>query len=332
VKLFVTYLWDRHYDISNALLAMEDRAGEAVAAATTYAARRLREHIVEAIAQKLTLPSEEIEKFVHVKYEASEGSPAAMLRVDYGREPLLSFQTREDQHGIFALVYRDQGERYIPEAFEGDSNLTPGIYRRRSLGNGKLAGRLPIDELYGPSVLSVVENSPGFLDEQIQWGKRELYGAIMRARDVIVDEYAQRFPGRLSPSDPRLQPGYAPMTLSDRVDEIFGFGANPEATTGISGGVDRLFGFSGGSGVPGSTGISGSVDEAFGFSGGSGVPGSTGISGSVDRLFGFSGGSGVPGSTGISGGVDRLFGFSGGSGSSGGHGISFAIDNFFGFR
>jgi uncharacterized membrane protein YgcG len=325
VRVVVTYLWDRHYDISNALLAMEDRAGEAVAAATTYAAGRLRTHIVDAIAQKLTLPREEIEKFVHVKYEATEGSPSALLRVDYGREPLLSFQTREDAHGIFALVYRDQGERYIPEGFRG-TGLTPGIYRRRPIGNGKLAGRLPIDELHGPSVLSVVKSSPGFLDEQLRWGRRELYGAIMRARDIIVEETVLRFPPTLSASDPRLQPGYEPMTLSDRFDQAFGFGSNPADQNGLSDRVDSALGF--GANPADKTTASDRADHFLGF--GANPADQEGPSDRFDRALGF--GNNPATSTGVSGSIDKLFGFAGGSGSSGGSGISFAIDSFFGFR
>jgi hypothetical protein len=80
--------WQQAEALEFILDSLDSKCREAVVAATNYAARKIRDRIIDAVAAKLMLPREEIASYIAVDAEATEGAPAARVRVSPGAIPL----------------------------------------------------------------------------------------------------------------------------------------------------------------------------------------------------------------------------------------------------
>lgn len=238
--------WDQMVRVQFALSTIDERAPEALAAATNHAARKIRQRIVDKLSSRMTLPVEEIEQYVKVDAEATEGNPAARITITYGAEPLEHFPYRQDAHGMYVQIYKDEPERFITEGFiPSNGSLPPGIYQRKMIGK-KRAGRLPLSVKFGPSVLTTFETTPGMKDEMIDWAEEELVRNVEQARDIVIQDAGTRdiFLPTLTADDPRFDDlnFYVNNSLETRFDNFI---STTDEGTDFGYQIDLMLGFSG---------------------------------------------------------------------------------------
>ncbi len=191
--------WDQVSEVLVALDVMGDRADEGIAAATNWAARKTAENFKAAARDGLTLDPQEIDRLISVTAKATETSPAANVRIRFKAEPLDRFQWRATSRGISATTETRKGPKLYARSFQNQRSGKP-VARTGSR-------RIPIKGLRGPSVVQFFRTNPETLKQQKQRAGRELTLAVMRARDIITDEFGQRWPRHLTENDPRLNYG-----------------------------------------------------------------------------------------------------------------------------
>jgi len=74
--------------------------------------------------------------------------------------PLVSFSTRQTKKGASVQVRKDRPRKVIPHSFHAIMKSGhKGVFWREKVG-GRMVGRLPIRELYGPRVPDIFSNEP----------------------------------------------------------------------------------------------------------------------------------------------------------------------------
>lgn len=200
----IVFPWDQVQTLQGAMLGMHERAAEGVAEGTNRAAARAREHIVNAIANAITVHREEIDKSVYVSAKATEEKPAAKISV--GKRPfqLIKFEgVHQDELGTYARVYRDQPDRFTKSAFvQQMPDGRTGVFTRKRIGGDVRVGRYPITELYGPSSTGVLQDRPELLIREEEAARTALIEEISEVRNEIVDDF-QKHPSAFSQAFPK---------------------------------------------------------------------------------------------------------------------------------
>lgn len=176
--------WNQIGHIAAALNIMDERAAEGLAIATNEAAEQVRNDVIDAIAREVTLDRRHVADSVVVSGRATEAQPAAQVTVLDTPQPLDGFAVYQDDQGAFAAVYRDDAPRRIPDAFIGTMpSGNAGVFQRVDD-----AGRLPIQEQYGPSAADILRDRPGVLKRETEEASYTLVNAVLRTRDRILNE------------------------------------------------------------------------------------------------------------------------------------------------
>ncbi len=141
------------------------------------------------IGETVTLKSSMIKDNV-TKARATNYELGAMMRMKSRRMPLAAFttnptaanmQTRDTGNGVSVKVFRNKAPVQFRHAFFAQlSNGYIGLFERR---NSK---RLPIDELKGPFLASVYENTPGLGREVEQTSADRLLRELAAQTDYLL--------------------------------------------------------------------------------------------------------------------------------------------------
>lgn len=118
----------------------------------------------QRISGKTTLKSVYIKDHI-TKVRAKNYALGAAMRMESGRVPLAAFQTnptaansqvRDNGNGVSVKVWRDKGATRFKHAFFARmQNGYIGLFERRG------RKRLPVEELMGPYLRSIYDNTPG---------------------------------------------------------------------------------------------------------------------------------------------------------------------------
>ena len=136
--------------------------------AMNNAADRVRSHVVDLLKSRLSLDSSVIEEGVTIKY-AEDAYDDARVQISKSPIPAIKYGATETEHGLQFKFDMSEGPRDYRAAFTatptGATEL--GAYQRDVI-NGHRSGRLPIHEIYGPSIAKYFETNSGqFQSEQL---------------------------------------------------------------------------------------------------------------------------------------------------------------------
>jgi hypothetical protein len=185
----IIFPWDQVAAVQGALVGMAERAPQGLANGTNRAADQLRSELVHAIEAETTLAHAAVDDQVRVYARATADHPAAGVRIENDPQPMSGFDCWEGDGGIFAMVRRSEGARFLAASFFGEAPLEEGAVYQRGIEGNHRAGRLPIQEKAGPSVAAIAAETPGLMDEQLAGAQALLVTAIDAERDRIVTEF-----------------------------------------------------------------------------------------------------------------------------------------------
>jgi hypothetical protein len=184
----IVFPWDQLSDIAGAIIGMHERAPEGLAAAANRTAQLAQDYIFEKLQMESTAEPEDIRRQIFQTIRADERQTAAGVRVTDEAIPLDHFEHSYTAEGILAVVHRSESARELPDAFEveGAGRLQSGIYQRRRIG-GEVAGRLPIDEKFGPSPADTMRETD-MLPDVLTFARETLVKQVKAFRDAINAE------------------------------------------------------------------------------------------------------------------------------------------------
>jgi hypothetical protein len=141
------------------------------------------------IGETVTLKSGLIKSNI-TKERATNYELGAMMRMKSRRMPLAAFstnpsaanmQTRDNGNGVSVKVFKNKPPVRFRHAFFAQlSNGYIGLFERRT------AKRLAIDELKGPFLASVYENTPGLANEIEQTSAERLLRELAHQTDYLL--------------------------------------------------------------------------------------------------------------------------------------------------
>ncbi len=116
-----------------------------------------RRRVVDGIRQTVAIKAKDLRHRYVTLRKANYRRMYATIHISGGRIPLIRWGARQLKRGVSYRINRSGGRKKISGAFIATMDSGhQGVYKRR----GK--ARLPIDELHGPSIPQVFQNSAEF--------------------------------------------------------------------------------------------------------------------------------------------------------------------------
>lgn len=179
--------------VQRTLSGIEHGTRDAIRTAINKTLPRARTLIAKEVNKKLNLKYGQILKTMTVKKAGGSQLSGSILvkrvpvklieyatslvsGVSSGSAPIKVkvHRARQVKEGVRLVVWRQKGAEALPHAFiatmpsghTGIFRRLPNSTHRTVVKNGrKISTQLPIRELYGPTIVGVLEGEPGFLDE-----------------------------------------------------------------------------------------------------------------------------------------------------------------------
>ena len=168
----------------DAKIALRRSINNTATAAKTLAAK--------GIGSTVTMKSKRIKEYITIN-KASGDKLSAKVSLIGALTPLSVFSTnpsyansqlRDAGNGVSVKVFKVKRAVRLKHAFFASmSSGHVGLYTRKEISPGVFAGRLPIRELFGPSITTVYEKTPG-LSSQIE---TESADRLLREMDAQVN-------------------------------------------------------------------------------------------------------------------------------------------------
>jgi len=157
------------------------QAPVAIARAVNRTLSTVQTATVRALATNTNLAQKDVRKALSIT-RARPGNPEGVLRVTGRRIPLLAFGARQTRGGV---TYRlGQGRGLAPSAFLATMRSGHrGVFKRKG------SPRLPITELFGPSLPHVVVNQRIFEALQVK-GQETLKARLEHEIQFLIDRGA----------------------------------------------------------------------------------------------------------------------------------------------
>jgi hypothetical protein len=138
------------------LATVKNGARDAIRLAANQTAGTARSEIAKTVASRIQLTQTRIKKDVRIR-KASFTKTTAEVWILSKFVPLIDFpHTVRLRGGINVGIRKGRARELFRHKFEATmSTGHRGIFERRMFASGKVAGRLPIDESFGPRIGSV---------------------------------------------------------------------------------------------------------------------------------------------------------------------------------
>lgn len=140
-------------EVGQELRELSQAGQRAMVRTLNLVARRLRTEASKAIREEYAIRKSDVDKQIEIRL-ASPGIPAAIVRARGKRTPLFVFRARWSRRAAGATVQVKiaGGRKLIPGTFTATMRSGHrGVFERRRVGDTR-SPRLPIQELYGPSI------------------------------------------------------------------------------------------------------------------------------------------------------------------------------------
>jgi hypothetical protein len=185
--------------------------GEALPVVQAHAindtASKAQTRLVDAVWAELMLGKRAIRSYTRLD-KATPRKAMARILIKRVAMPLKVYKPRAGVRGVSVRVRRNEAREVHKHAFKID-RLGGNIFEREATykANGKSNPRekptyseLPIVKRFGPTVLGVIENSPGLLDKMLEHIDTELPANMQRHIGLLMDGKRPytRFTGRTS--------------------------------------------------------------------------------------------------------------------------------------
>lgn len=168
-------------NVAMTIAGMGAAARRGCAEAANAAAQRVRRKLVDIAQAEMTCTPTEAESVVSVTQTATESNPAAIITIGHKPIPLIQFNpVYETPIGVDATTRRSRGPDAYAQAFIAQSRGgADAVFRRDG------SQRLPISELFGPSVRDVLNSE---LPQQQSAIELILYSELTKSANRIVNE------------------------------------------------------------------------------------------------------------------------------------------------
>lgn len=142
-------------DVNFMLSTVKNGARDAIRRAANRTATTARSRVVKKIAETMTLTQKRIRQDTKI-LRANFSNLTAKVSVSGKPIPLINFKHGSQlKTGINVEVRRGQKVKYKHRFIAQMPTGYTGIFERALLASGKPVGRLPIEEIYGPSTAMV---------------------------------------------------------------------------------------------------------------------------------------------------------------------------------
>lgn len=192
MSLFVEVNQGQMNDVLSMLGGIERDAKTALRRSISSTAIAAKTAVAKGVGSTVTMKAKRIKEYISVR-KASGNNLTAVVTLKGGLTPLSVFSTnpsyansvlKDYGTGISVKIWKSKRAVRLRHAFFAEMNSGHvGIYERKEIAPNVYARRLPIRELFGPSITTVYENTPG-LSNRLE---NEAAERLLRETDAQVN-------------------------------------------------------------------------------------------------------------------------------------------------
>jgi len=131
---------------------------------TAAAAKTL---VAKEVGKTVTLKSKKIKEYISIR-KASNDRLSAKITLRGASMPAILFANRKLAKGVSVKIWKaEQGVKFRHHFYATIHSGHTGIFKRSKISPGVYSPRLPIEEMFGPSITTIYEKTPG-LSQQVQ--------------------------------------------------------------------------------------------------------------------------------------------------------------------
>ena len=192
MSLFVEVNQGQMNDVLSMLGGIERDAKTALRRSISNTAIAAKTAVAKGVGSTVTMKAKRIKEYISVR-KASGNNLTAVVTLKGGLTPLSVFSTnpsytnsvlKDYGTGISVKIWKSKRAVRLKHAFFAEMNSGHvGIFERKEIAPSVYARRLPIRELFGPSITTVYENTPG-LSNRLE---NEAAERLLRETDAQVN-------------------------------------------------------------------------------------------------------------------------------------------------
>ena len=181
--------------VERTLAAIPGALGRVVPRAVNKVATYARTRVVRSVTSKIVLRTLDVRRAVTLR-RANRRTWEARISVRGDRIPLGKFSPSMTRRGVTYRIQRTGARQRIPTAFLAKMKCGPTLVAQRRTILGRRVGRLPINELFGPSVPAVVEGIGEFASGELERAVAQRLEREVATQTGLELERAARRAGR----------------------------------------------------------------------------------------------------------------------------------------